>query len=51
MTDQEFKQIYKRFAKDEKDIRLKDTIKIDGYLLKEFLELAIQLTAYQRTGS
>ena len=42
MTHQEFNSIYYQFTKNERGIKLNETIRTNGYELKEFLEFAVQ---------
>lgn len=43
MTYQDFNYIYYRFTKNKRGIRPYDRISTDGYELKEFVELAIDI--------
>jgi hypothetical protein len=42
MTYQEFNHIYYKFTKNKKGIKPNDSIKTNGYELKEFVEFALQ---------
>lgn len=48
MTYQEFNHIYYKFTKSDKGIKPFDSIKTNGYELKEFVEFAMQKTAEQQ---